>query len=135
MISLILHIFLSLYKRVNYKGVFLEAKGETKINWITCPECGSKIGLVISTGKTKVIPEGQVQSEIVPASPIGNIAEKLSTLGVDLSLFEIEERDDLIVVTPRRFLGDLWSQVNELLKTLGAVWIREGKQSRWEIHK
>ncbi|MGB9622855.1 MAG: hypothetical protein ACPL07_03315 [Candidatus Bathyarchaeia archaeon] len=112
----------------------MEKKGETKINWITCPECGSKIGLIVSLGKPTIVSERQ-QSEISIISSAASITEKLSTLGVDLSLIEIEERDDLIVITPRRFLGDLWGQINEMLKTLGAVWIREGKQSRWEIHK
>ncbi|MBS7619839.1 hypothetical protein KEJ21_04240 [Candidatus Bathyarchaeota archaeon] len=113
----------------------MEKKGETKINWIICPECGSKIGLIVSIGKPTIISEKQGPSEISIVSSVESITEKLSTLGVDLSLIEIEERDDLIVITPRRFLGDLWSQINEMLKTLGAVWIREGKQSRWEIHK
>ena len=29
------------------------AEKKDKITWITCPDCGSKIGIVISVGKTE----------------------------------------------------------------------------------
>jgi len=39
------------------------------------------------------------------------------------------------LVSPKKFLGDLWGQVNDAIRSLGGTWIREGRESRWEIRK
>jgi hypothetical protein len=35
------------------------------------------------------------------------------------------------VVKPKKFLGDLWGNINEALRNAGYQWIREGRDSRW----
>lgn len=108
-------------------------KEETKVTWITCPECGAKIGLILSVGRAAPAVEG------APAEPTtwppSGVREKLATAGVNLSLVEVEEGEDVIIISPKRFLGDLWGPVNDAVRALGGSWIREGRESRWEIRK
>ena len=53
--------------------------------------------------------------------------------GVDLTLIDIEESNEIITIRPKKFLGDLWGPINEAIRNLGGGWIREGRDSRWEI--
>jgi hypothetical protein len=108
----------------------LERDEEGKMTWITCPECGARIGIVISIGR----PEPSVKPPEEAEKP-ASISERLSSMGVDVSLLEIEEREGITVITPKRFLGDLWGSINEAIKGIGGTWVREGKQSRWEISR
>ena len=102
-----------------------------KITWITCPECGSKLGIVFSVGKTaKVVHE---ESSMWPPEKEEGIREKLEDAGVDLSLVEIEETEETIIVTPIEFLGDRWSPVNDAIRDLSGIWVRAGRESHWEI--
>jgi len=98
---------------------------ETKVMWITCPECGAKLGIIISIGGVK-------PSE-AKAITVEEIRERLSNAGIDPSILEITEEEGLIAITPRRFLGELWGPINDVMKEIGGVWVREGKESRWEI--
>lgn len=100
-------------------------KEETKVMWITCPECGAKLGIIISVGG--------VRPSEAKAITIDEIKERLSSIEVDPSILEFTQEGDLIVVTPRKFLGELWGKINDVMKALGGVWVREGKESRWEI--
>ena len=111
---------------------------DSKINWITCPDCGAKIGIVVSVGKAPVptitapiTPQHQVATIL----PTGDIEEKLVAAGVDLTLVDVEEDDEIVIVSPKRFLGDLWGSVNESIRSIGGGWIRDGRSSRWEIRK
>ncbi len=108
-------------------------KEEAKVTWITCPECGAKIGLILSVGRTALA--GRPPDEPAAAWPPGGVRERLASAGVDLSLVDVEEGEDVIVISPKRFLGDLWGPINDAVRALGGSWIREGKQSRWEIRK
>jgi len=115
---------------------------ETKITWIKCPECGAKIGIIISVGKgpTEEQPAIVTPREAVPTltpmlGPTASIQERLAAAGVDVSLLEIKEGEEVTVISPKRFLGDLWGPVNEAVRSLGGVWIREGRESRWEVRK
>lgn len=36
------------------------------------------------------------------------------------------------LVYSKRFLGDKWGQINEELKAIGLVWVRDSKNSHWE---
>jgi len=107
---------------------------DSKITWITCPECGVKIGIVISVGRTtnvvERLHEEQDRIELPPS-----ILDKFVAAGIDISLVTIEEEDELVTVTPKRFLGDLWGLVNDEVKKLGGAWVRQGRESRWEIRK
>jgi hypothetical protein len=109
------------------------AARKDKITWITCPDCGGKIGIVISVGKaeaTKVI--HQEQSEDWPPQTAQAILE---AAGVDVSQLDIEENETIISVSPKKFLGDQWGPINEKMREIGGIWIRDGRSSRWEIPK
>ncbi len=108
-----------------------------KITWITCPDCGGKIGIVISVGKaeaTQVIHEHREEWPPAEGEP-QDAAGRLTAAGIDVSLLDIEENETTISVTPKKFLGDLWGPVNDNMKTIGGTWIRDGRNSRWEIPK
>ena len=106
-------------------------EGDNKITWITCPECGAKIGIILSIGKA--VPE--MPSTEPEAKVPTNVRERLATAGADLSLVDVEEGGDVIIVRPKRYLGDLWMPINDAVRALGGFWIREGGKSRWEIRK
>jgi len=114
---------------------------ETKITWIRCPECGAKIGIILSVGKVpaeEAEPVTVTPREAMPpttVAPTASIQERLAAAGVDTSLLDIKEGEEVTVISPKRFLGDLWGPVNEAIRSLGGVWIREGRESRWEIRK
>jgi len=110
-----------------------------KITWITCPDCGAKIGVVLSVGKVAPTP---VTTQAPVAEPLEVEAEwppkqdfkaKLEAAGVDLALVDVEEEGAMVSVSPKKFLGDLWGPINDAIKTLGGNWVRDGRNSRWEI--
>ncbi|HIH88826.1 TPA: hypothetical protein HA344_06435 [Candidatus Bathyarchaeota archaeon] len=113
------------------------SKDESKVIWLTCPDCGSKIGIILSVGKATAITQHRedVAEEETEIWPPSSFAEKLKTAGVDANLLNIEEGEDATLVSPKKFLGDLWGPINETIRSLGGVWIREGRESRWEIRK
>lgn len=113
------------------------AANKDKITWVTCPDCGSKIGIVISVGKadaTQVIHE---QREDWP--PAGDqptdVRSRLQAAGIDVALLNIEEGDEVVSVSPKKFLGDQWGPINESMRGIGGNWVRDGRNSRWEIPK
>jgi hypothetical protein len=112
------------------------SKDESKVTWLTCPDCGSKIGIILSVGKaTAITQHGDETEEEGETWPPSSFAEKLKGAGVDTSLLNIEEGKEVTLVSPKKFLGDLWGPINETMRSLGAIWIREGRESRWEIRK
>jgi len=112
----------------------LSVQEDSKITWITCPDCGAKIGIVLSVGKAT--PEAVTPSpQAVRDWPPSAINERLTGAGVDLTLVDVEEGESVHTVTPKKFLGDLWGPINDTIRTMGGVWIRDGRQSRWEISK
>ncbi len=116
------------------------SKEESKVIWLTCPDCGSKIGIILSVGKVPTVTQHiqeveEEESGAWPPASMGSIAEKLKAAGVDTSLLNIEEGEDATIISPKKFLGDLWGPINESIRTLSGTWIREGRESRWEIRK
>jgi hypothetical protein len=114
------------------------SKEESNIIWLTCPDCGSKIGIILSVGKTTTITQhiGTNDEEVETQTwPPTNLTEKLRTAGIDINLLNIEESEDITLVSPKKFLGDLWGPINETMRSIGGTWIREGRESRWEIRK
>ncbi len=110
---------------------------QEKITWVTCPECGSKIGIVISVGRTSTIISPRAEETEWPpeeAQP-QDITSQLKKAGVDLTLVDIKENGVLVSITPKKFLGDMWGPLNEAIKILGGNWIRDGRNSRWELQQ
>jgi len=110
----------------------LGERKEAKVSWITCPECGAKIGIILSVGRA--VPSAERVPSELETRP-SSFKERLASAGVDLSLVDVEEREDVVVVSPKKFLGDLWGPINDAVRALGGSWIREGRESRWEIRK
>ena len=114
----------------------MEEREAAKVNWVTCPECGAKIGILLSVGRET--PSTERPAEQRPRSidrPPSSIRERLRLAGVDLSLVDVDEGEDVVVISPKRFLGDLWVPINDAIRTIGGNWIREGRESRWEIRR
>ena len=108
-----------------------------KVTWITCPDCGSRIGIVISIGKASTQPTViREEAEWPPEETKPHDAQsRLREAGVDLELVDVEESEDVISVIPKKFLGDAWGPINEAMRALGGIWIRDGRNSRWELQK
>jgi hypothetical protein len=116
----------------------LSDREDSNITWVTCPDCGAKIGVVISVGKSATGVPAPPPPQAVPAAPViaqGGIQGRLAAAGVDLTLVDVEEGDEFVSVSPKKFLGDLWGPINEAIRTIGGGWIRDGRSSRWEIRK
>ena len=111
------------------------SKEESKVIWLTCPDCGSKIGIILSVGKATTIAHRSEQEEEPGAWPPSSFEEKLKEAGIDTTLLNIEDGEEAVLVSPKKFLGDLWAPINETMRSLGGTWIREGRESRWEIRK
>ena len=111
----------------------MEERESAKVNWVTCPECGAKIGILLSVGRET--PSTERPTEQRPTWPPSSIRERVRLAGVDLSLVDVDEGEDVVIISPKRFLGDLWVPVNDAIRTIGGNWIREGRESRWEIRK
>ncbi len=58
---------------------------------------------------------------------------RLEAAGVDLALVDVEQSEGALTVSPKKFLGDLWGPINDAMRGLGGTWIRNGRNSRWEI--
>ncbi|MCW4049242.1 MAG: hypothetical protein NWE89_05835 [Candidatus Bathyarchaeota archaeon] len=112
-----------------------------KITWITCPDCGSKIGIVLSVGKADptVIHEPAAKWPPEEQQPTPqqdqpqDFRSNLQAAGVDIALLEIEEDGALVSISPKKFLGDQWGPINDVLRGMGGNWIRDGRNSRWEL--
>ncbi len=108
-----------------------------KVTWITCPDCGAKIGIVLSVGKAAAAPVAvrEAEGEWPPQEeePKQDFKSKLEAAGVDLALVNVEEDGAAVSVSPKKFLGDLWGPINDTIKTLGGSWVRDGRNSRWVI--
>lgn len=107
---------------------------DNKVTWITCPDCGSRIGIVISVGKEEapVVVHEEPKAEERPPEGV-DFKVKLEAAGVDLALVDVEQSEEALTVSPKKFLGDLWGPINDAMRGLGGTWIRNGRNSRWEI--
>ena len=74
----------------------------------------------------------QTPSELSVPSLMGYLREG----GVDVSLLGFEDELYAILVTPLKWLGDDWGPLNDLLKPLGASWMKPDKgKAHWRIPK
>lgn len=57
------------------------------------------------------------------------IINKLRDAGIEpLGLLSVDPTQ----IKPIRFLADRWGPVNDVLTTNGWIWVRDGRNSRWE---
>ena len=104
-----------------------------KITWIVCPDCGSKIGIVVSVGKVQEAIK--IHEEPTEDWPPKSTQDMLTIAGIDISQLNVEENEISISISPKKFLGDQWGLINDKIRELGGNWIRDGRNSRWEIIK
>ena len=129
------------FKRSTYHyeaGAKLSDREDSNITWMTCPDCGAKLGVVISVGKSGIEIQAPSAPKAVSAPHLiaqEGIPERLVQAGVDLNLVDVEDGEETFSVRPKKFLGDLWGPINEAVRTLDGIWIRDGRHSRWEIKK
>jgi len=80
-----------------------------------------------------------MEAEQPPARKAGlSVADVQVTLGAEqVKELEFSEREDAIIVTPKRWLGrELFNEIAEKLRTLGAVeYVPAGKQSHWVVKR
>jgi len=98
------------------------------IIWLKCPDCGSSLGIMMSVGKGE-----KVSIKTREEWPPKTIEAKLGNAGVDLELVEVEIGEDIITISPKDFLGDQWTPINDSVRSLGGEWVREGRESHWEL--
>jgi len=56
----------------------------------------------------------------------------LTAENLDPSRVSIGPLGGKFVVTPLKYLGDIWAEYNDVMRTLGLRWVSAGKQSHWE---
>ena len=84
-----------------------------------CPGCGIELGLV------------KASAPAVSKMNIDGCKEALGDLA-DLMDYSVTTKG-AIVVKPKMWLQNEFGECNERLKEIGARWIPEGKDSRWEV--
>jgi len=62
-----------------------------------------------------------------------SIGERLTALGIDISLLDISESEEVTMITPKKFLGSNWASIDVAVQSLGGLWIKKGRSSHWEI--
>jgi len=77
-----------------------------------------------------ILDGGQFQpmSETRP-EPMPDIEQALRGARIDVSLLEIKDKS----IKPTKWIGDDWTDINEVLKRHGYNWISAGENSRWEL--
>ena len=61
----------------------------------------------------------------------GTVWDILNEAGCDVARVDISQ--DGSTVKPKKFLGDIWGSFNDILRSHGYQWVREGANSRWVI--
>ena len=91
--------------------------------------------------KKQVDAEYEVKTEVsTPRSePFGSVEaveQYLAEHGVDVSLLDFEDGGSAAYVTPKKYMGDLWGGVNDVVRAAGGEWIKEEdrtKKSYWNV--
>ena len=71
------------------------------------------------------------------SSPVSKLASLQEQLGARLQDLELNDGLDSIIVKPRRYLGDAWKDVNDVVRALGGRWAKGNypKDGSWRIPK
>jgi hypothetical protein len=76
-------------------------------------------------------------STVPPSPPVSKLATLQERLGARLQDLEVTDSMDGLVVRPRRYLGDVWKEVNDIMRALGGHW-QTGHSPRdgcWRVKK
>jgi len=68
----------------------------------------------------------------VPPADLSRVLDALEGAGLDASILNILLVEGKLIVSPKRFLGDVWGVYSDALVRAGLKWISAGKQSHWE---
>jgi hypothetical protein len=103
-------------------------------------QAGKPAGKAIGESRGVESPNRALAHEIKPLPP-GPAASKLATLqerlGSRLQDVEVVEGFDGLCVKPKRYLGDSWAEINEVVRALGGKWQKGStpKDGSWRIPK
>ena len=101
--------------------------------WVTCPECGSNIGIFLTPAMAP--PEAEKPPEKIMVLKLEGFKERLVSEEVDLSLLRVMEDEDKFIISPGGYLGEQWRPINDTIRSMGGQWVSAGKKSRWEVKK
>jgi hypothetical protein len=79
----------------------------------------------------------QQKSTPPPSPPASKLAALQEQLGARLQDLEVVEGFDGLGVKPKKYLGDVWAEVNEVIRALGGKWQKgqTPKDGAWRIPK
>jgi hypothetical protein len=86
---------------------------------------------------TAAKPKTQANETVPPRPAASKLATLQERLGARIQDLEITDGIDGLVVRPRRYLGDVWKEVNDVIRALGGHW-QTGQSPRdgcWRIPK
>jgi hypothetical protein len=68
---------------------------------------------------------------------VSKLATLQERLGPRLQGVEVVEGFDGLCVKPKRYLGDSWAEINEVVRSLGGKWVKgqTPKDGAWRIPK
>jgi hypothetical protein len=87
---------------------------------------------------TSAVKPATKTTEAVPPRPEAlKLASLQEQLGARLQDLELNDGLDSIIVKPRRYLGDAWKEVNDIVRAFGGKWIpgQTPKDGAWRIPK
>lgn len=86
---------------------------------------------LLSQEAAATLVQNQFAENSTPGEEEWNQENVVQLLGDDAGRVDITE--DGHTVKPKKFLADLWSPINIKLRSKGFQWIRDAKESRWEL--
>lgn len=111
--------------------VYATAHTRAKSRAISDMVAGGAIAAEEMEAGTEATPKAS-EGTPVPLADSGGVLDALEGAGLDASILNILLHEGRLVVSPKRFLGDVWGKYNDALMAAGLVWVSEGKLSRWE---
>jgi hypothetical protein len=88
---------------------------------VLCPKCGASFGVEVRVATKSDVSKMNIQGV---KDALGDLAPLM-----DYSVATTGK----IIVKPKMWLQSEFGECNERLKEIGAKWVPEGKDSRWEV--
>jgi len=66
-------------------------------------------------------------------APAGQAPTPMQLSDADVDMGNLDYSEYGKTIKPKKFLGDLWSDLNQKLKAFGYEWVKDGRNSRWEF--